>query len=344
MAFKIFFCYAHEDEDLLHKLMSHLKSLQLDGLVDQLWYDRDISAGSEWEPEIVRQLNAANIILLLVSSAFMDSDYCYRKELRQAIDRHERKEARVIPIILSPVHWQVNPLNKLLALPKDGKAITGSGWHNVDEALLNVVRGISNTIKEMQKMRVTQHSTLHRCVAEQVSLGKSITEALKHCDPELMDLFTTLLTEHVHKDASLEMRLEKLLGEISAVGDGDLRVQGEVTPDLLGVVADSINYLICELAKVIIRVQKTTAVEIETSNQMLSTVKQQIQLIENISQAVLASNPNPDENIRIPVVNMYKYTKDLRKDIEHIRNLSNQLYASVSSFQLPLEETLYWRQ
>lgn len=74
MAFKIFFCYAHEDEVLLRKLMAHLKPLQFDGLVDQLWHDRDISAGSEWEPEIVRQLNAANVILLLVSSAFMASN------------------------------------------------------------------------------------------------------------------------------------------------------------------------------------------------------------------------------------------------------------------------------
>ena len=237
MAYKLFFCYAHEDEELLRKLMAHLKPLQFDGLVDQLWHDRDISAGNEWEPVIVRQLNAANIILLLVSSAFMASDYCYRNELHQAIERHERKEARVIPIILSPVYWQVNPLYKLQALPKDGKAITGSSWHSVDEAMENVVKGIRNVIKDMQKKRVAQYSTLRRYVAEQASQGKTIIEALKHFDPDLLDLFTTFLEEYVRQDVSAATRvvaqIEKLLGEVSDVGAGDLRVQAEVTPDAL---------------------------------------------------------------------------------------------------------------
>ena len=46
MPVKIFFCYAHEDEALLNKLKAHLKSLQRQGLID-IWYDRDIDAGTE---------------------------------------------------------------------------------------------------------------------------------------------------------------------------------------------------------------------------------------------------------------------------------------------------------
>ncbi|WIG60497.1 MAG: Methyl-accepting chemotaxis protein [Ktedonobacterales bacterium] len=58
--------------------------------------------------------------------------------------------------------------------------------------------------------------------------------------------------------AMLQAQIEKLLQEVSAVGDGDLRVQAEVTPDTLGVLADSFNYMIEELAKVVGRVQATT--------------------------------------------------------------------------------------
>jgi methyl-accepting chemotaxis protein len=57
--------------------------------------------------------------------------------------------------------------------------------------------------------------------------------------------------------AALQAQIEKLLQEVSAVGDGDLRVQAEVTPDTLGVLADSFNYMIEELAKVVGRVQAT---------------------------------------------------------------------------------------
>ncbi|HVB73658.1 MAG TPA: toll/interleukin-1 receptor domain-containing protein, partial [Ktedonobacteraceae bacterium] len=66
MALKIFICYAHEDETLLNKLKTHLRPLQRQGLID-VWHDRDISAGTEWEQEITEQLNSAQIILLLVS-------------------------------------------------------------------------------------------------------------------------------------------------------------------------------------------------------------------------------------------------------------------------------------
>jgi methyl-accepting chemotaxis protein len=57
--------------------------------------------------------------------------------------------------------------------------------------------------------------------------------------------------------AVLQAQIEKLLQEVSAVGDGDLRVQAEVTPDTLGVLADSFNYMIEELSKVVGRVQNT---------------------------------------------------------------------------------------
>ena len=63
---EVFFCYAREDEALLNKLKTHLRPLQRQGLID-VWYDREISAGTEWEQEIKQHLNTAQIILLLVS-------------------------------------------------------------------------------------------------------------------------------------------------------------------------------------------------------------------------------------------------------------------------------------
>jgi len=147
MPVKIFFCYAHEDEELLNKLKTHLRPLQRQGLID-VWYDRDISAGSDWEQEIKEQLHTAQIILLLVSPDFMDSDYINDVELKRAIERHNSGEARVIPIILRPVYWQ-DVLGKLQALPTDGKPIMSSSWQYQDEAFFNVTEGIRKTIKNI---------------------------------------------------------------------------------------------------------------------------------------------------------------------------------------------------
>jgi len=146
MAVKIFCCYAHEDEALLKKLKTHLRPLQRQGLVN-VWHDRDISAGTDWEQQIKEQLNTAQIILLLVSPDFMDSDYCYGIEMQRAIERHERGEARVIPIILRHVYWQSAVFSKLQALPKDGKPVTDPDWHNLDRAFFDVVEGIRKIVE-----------------------------------------------------------------------------------------------------------------------------------------------------------------------------------------------------
>src|SRR5689334_4469839 len=116
MAVKIVFCYAHEDEKMLIQLKKHLTALQKNGFIET-WYDRDIGAGVEWELEIDRQINNAHIILLLISKDFIASNYCYSKEMKVTLERHECGGARVIPIILRPVTWQYESFSKLQVLP-----------------------------------------------------------------------------------------------------------------------------------------------------------------------------------------------------------------------------------
>ena len=95
--------------------------------------------------------------------------------------------------------------------------------------------------------------------------------------------------------AALQAQIEKLLQEVSAVGDGDLRVQAEVTPDTLGVLADSFNYMIEELAKVVGRVQ-TTAVQVtnatrrilDRSDELAQASSTQVEQISQTTEAVEA--------------------------------------------------------
>lgn len=146
MPVKIFFCYSHLDEDFLDKLKTQLSPLQWQGLIDE-WHDRDISAGTEWEEEIKEHLNTAQIIKLLVSPDFMASNYCYSVEMKRAVERHELKEARVIPVILRYVDWQGAPFGKIQALPKDAKPV--KSWSDQDEALYNVEVGIRKVVLQL---------------------------------------------------------------------------------------------------------------------------------------------------------------------------------------------------
>lgn len=113
------------------------------------WHDRRIAAGTEWAGEIDKHLNSALIILLLISPDFLSSDYCYDLEMKRAMERHERGEARVVPVILRPVYWGDAPFGKLQALPENAKAITT--WSNRDEAFKDVAIGIKKVVEEISQ-------------------------------------------------------------------------------------------------------------------------------------------------------------------------------------------------
>ena len=142
---KIVFCYAHEDEFLLNRLKAHLRPLQRQRLIE-MWHDREINAGIEWKKEIDNAFNTADIILLLVSVDFINSEYCYDVELQKAMERHRHEEVCVIPIILRPTSWQ-GIFGELQALPTDGKPIESTNWYNLDTALYNVVEGIQKVLE-----------------------------------------------------------------------------------------------------------------------------------------------------------------------------------------------------
>ncbi|HEU5229480.1 MAG TPA: toll/interleukin-1 receptor domain-containing protein [Ktedonobacteraceae bacterium] len=145
-ALTLFFSYAQEDILLLKELEKHLSMLKHHGLIN-VWYDREISAGMEWRTQIDAYLNAAQIILLLVSPDFMASDYCYSIEMKRAMERHERDEARVIPILLRSVSCEGAPFARLQMLPINGKPITS--WSNPDEAFKEVTQSISQAVREI---------------------------------------------------------------------------------------------------------------------------------------------------------------------------------------------------
>jgi len=84
----VFFSYAHADEELRNKLARHLSLLMRRGVI-RGWDDRKIEAGAEWAGDISEQLNRARIILLLVSSDFLASDYCSDIEVARAMARHK---------------------------------------------------------------------------------------------------------------------------------------------------------------------------------------------------------------------------------------------------------------
>ncbi|MDX2029272.1 MAG: TIR domain-containing protein [Blastocatellia bacterium] len=136
---RVFFSYSHRDEGLRDELSKHLAILTRQGVICE-WHDRQIRAGEEWAGEIDANLDQADVILLLVSADFLASDYCYKIEMERAMQRHEAREAVVVPIVLRPCLWSDAPFGRLQALPKNALPVTE--WPSQDKAFTDVATGI----------------------------------------------------------------------------------------------------------------------------------------------------------------------------------------------------------
>jgi len=136
---KAFISYSHIDERYVKRLHTHLSQLKRDGHINT-WYDREISAGGVLNEEIRQNLEGSDIFIAITSPDFLESPYCYDKEMKWAFEKHEINEMRIVPIIVEPCDWLNSPLSKFRATPTDGKPI--SSWSNQNTAFLEVTNDL----------------------------------------------------------------------------------------------------------------------------------------------------------------------------------------------------------
>ncbi len=152
---RIFYSYAHKDLEFRNDIERHLATLRRLGYITT-WYDREILPGTKWEYEIDAHLDSADIILPLVSSHFINSDYCWGKELTMALDRYNNRKTLVVPILLSPFDYKGTLFGDLQMLPTGGKAITS--WANRDDALTDVAIGIRKLVEPLRAQKLQNES------------------------------------------------------------------------------------------------------------------------------------------------------------------------------------------
>jgi len=147
---KLFVSYSHEDnrDDSLYvnEFIKHITMLKDNGLISDIWYDRKILPGEDFQDKINNNLENADIICLFISANFFYSNNC-KDEKKRAFELWRKKRVPVIPIILAPCGWKDDKNiseNHVLALPTDGKLVSDfpnrdAGWQDVYDGLKKVI-------------------------------------------------------------------------------------------------------------------------------------------------------------------------------------------------------------
>lgn len=145
---KAFISYSHADEAKKDELIKFMRMLQRNGILEN-WNDRELLAGDKLDAEIQKNLDDADITILLVSQDFIASYYCYEIELQRALEMENKDGKRVVAIILDHCTWKQTPIKDYVLLPQDATPITE--YQNQNKAWLEISEELEEICKKQKK-------------------------------------------------------------------------------------------------------------------------------------------------------------------------------------------------
>lgn len=137
----IFISYADEDRVHLADITNHLAAFIRASKVE-IWDRSKVKPGDNLERAISDQIRAADIVLCLISAAFLSSDFCYEGELSAAI---AAESSKVIPIKLRDCFWEDLPIGRSKGIPTN--FIVRDNNVKSDSALMEMAQSLKETIE-----------------------------------------------------------------------------------------------------------------------------------------------------------------------------------------------------
>ncbi|WP_084698283.1 TIR domain-containing protein [Muricoccus aerilatus] len=182
MATRVFCLYVSEDQRLFERMSRSLATLEQAGLTEALG-GASVNLTGGLIGEAKEEYERAQIILMLVSADFLAAGHVSQL-IHDAMLKHERGSALVIPVIARPSSWQSTAFAKILALPRDASPITS--WRSEDEALTNVTEGVRRAILGRLERR---HNTEEHRVRIFISYSHKDLSDLEKLRPQLAAVF-----------------------------------------------------------------------------------------------------------------------------------------------------------
>jgi serine/threonine protein kinase len=141
---KVFVSYAHAN-DVVHKAFADSLAAAARQGAFEYWDDTKIQSGADWDDVIREELGKADVALLLVSNAFLSSEYCSHVELRSLLLRTRK----LFWVIVDDCPWQLSPLSDLQACA----TLAGMNQAQLSAAATRVVVQIAQYGRELERQR-----------------------------------------------------------------------------------------------------------------------------------------------------------------------------------------------
>lgn len=147
---RLFVSYAHADEKKLKgKLSPHLTILSRRGYI-QPWEDKQLIAGEDWEERIMKELEAADIVLLIYSTHSRASEFVQKKEIPKALARANEDQCALLVVPLDRKDWDEDfaleqQLSKRMTATWNAQPVLkftpqADGWQEVEHSIRKAVQ------------------------------------------------------------------------------------------------------------------------------------------------------------------------------------------------------------
>jgi predicted nucleotide-binding protein len=198
---RIFVSYSHTDTKQKERLLKHLTPLEAAADFD-VWTDSRIKVGEKWLPAIEAALSGASVAILLITADFLGSDFVRQKEIPAMLERREKEDLRLYPILAKSCAWQAVPwIQERQIRPVAAKPVWRSGGRYVDDELARIALELLGVIQlAMQAKEAADAAARQKAEQERREKEKAIAEAVASTLP----VETIYLAKKAKKPGELE--------------------------------------------------------------------------------------------------------------------------------------------
>jgi hypothetical protein len=145
----IFIAHTYDDSRRLQNIEQILETIRYQEKNINLEFG-EIALDTRWKMSRHDYLESVDLILLLVTRAFVATEYCYSEQLRWAILRHREEKAYIIPILLQACLWDGTPFSGLHTItPANRRAV--DEWPQSGRAINAIAKDIRAAVRCLRK-------------------------------------------------------------------------------------------------------------------------------------------------------------------------------------------------
>ncbi|HEY3443278.1 MAG TPA: HAMP domain-containing methyl-accepting chemotaxis protein [Paludibaculum sp.] len=179
----------------------------------------------------------------------------------------------------------------------------------IQKGIAEQVRSMSETFRQVSKGHYDARAEIY---------GKDELGMMAETTNAMLANTLSLIQSREERDR-IQESIRKLLDDVSGVAEGDLTKEAEVTAEMTGAIADSINYMMAELRTIIGAVQSTTA-----------NVNSSAQRVQDVTEVLADSSQHQSEQVRAASQILHMMAQSIRDVAERANDAATVADSALS--------------